>query len=316
MSKKLLELRDWFKTNDGIFLSLLFFFPLGFFFLWKYGNNKITTKIIGTISIIGYWLILGFFIFATFVYFTSDQEWEKDYLVLQQENERLEGTEKEFISYQNKMKPYENLPELDAKKREKDAQVADKVSEKLNLLPTVDELELSHKADIDTISIAYEGLSEAQKELVDGTLISELKIEINKLEKAAKKSAEEEKLRKEKEAAEKAKKEAEEAKGCDTGITYEQLARTPDDYMLKKVKFSGKVIQVLEDEDNTQIRLAVNDNYDTIIYIEYESNIVSSRVLEDDYITVSGVSMGLLSYKSTMGGTITIPSVIVSKIER
>lgn len=316
MSKKLLELRDWFKTNDGIFLSLLFFFPLGFFLLWKYGNNKITTKIIGTISIIGYWLILGFFIFATFVYFTSDQEWEKDYLVLQQENERLEGTEKEFISYQNKMKPYENLPELDAKKREKDAQVADKVSEKLNLLPTVDELELSHKADIDTISIAYEGLSEAQKELVDGTLISELKIEINKLEKAAKKSAEEEKLRKEKEAAEKAKKEAEEAKGYDTGITYEQLARTPDDYMLKKVKFSGKVIQVLEDEDNTQIRLAVNDNYDTIIYIEYESNIVSSRVLEDDYITVSGVSMGLLSYKSTMGGTITIPSVIVSKIER
>lgn len=316
MSKKLLELRAWFKTNDGIFLSLLFFFPLGFFLLWKYGNNKITTKIIGTISIIGYWLILGFFIFATFVYFTSDQEWEKDYLVLQQENERLEGTEKEFISYQNKMKPYENLPELDAKKREKDAQVADKVSEKLNLLPTVDELELSHKADIDTISIAYEGLSEAQKELVDGTLISELKIEINKLEKAAKKSAEEEKLRKEKEAAEKAKKEAEEAKGYDTGITYEQLARTPDDYMLKKVKFSGKVIQVLEDEDNTQIRLAVNDNYDTIIYIEYESNIVSSRVLEDDYITVSGVSMGLLSYKSTMGGTITIPSVIVSKIER
>lgn len=94
------------------------------------------------------------------------------------------------------------------------------------------------------------------------------------------------------------------------------MARTPDDYMLKKVKFSGKVIQVLEDEDNTQIRLAVNDNYDTIIYIEYESNIVSSRVLEDDYITVSGVSMGLLSYKSTMGGTITIPSVIVSKIER
>jgi hypothetical protein len=34
---------------------------------------------------------------------------------------------------------------------------------------------------------------------------------------------------------------------------------------------------------------------------------VSSRVLENDIITVMGVSAGLISYESTMGGTITIP---------
>ena len=130
-----------------------------------------------------------------------------------------------------------------------------------------------------------------------------------------KKEAEEAKKAEEKQKAAAAKKAEEEAKGYDTGITYDQLARTPDDYLLKKVKFYGKVVQVMEDGDNTQIRLAVNDNYDTVIYGEYDSSIVSSRVLEDDYITISGVSSGLLSYKSTMGGTITIPSILVKKID-
>ena len=37
-----------------------------------------------------------------------------------------------------------------------------------------------------------------------------------------------------------------EAIGYDTGITYEQLARTPNEYNGEKVKFSGKVIQVIE----------------------------------------------------------------------
>ncbi|WP_272875231.1 hypothetical protein [Bhargavaea massiliensis] len=67
-----------------------------------------------------------------------------------------------------------------------------------------------------------------------------------------------------KEAKRKAEEEAK--KGYDTGITYDQLARTPDDYIGKKVKFSGKVIQVMEGDGTTQIRFAVNEDYDTIIY--------------------------------------------------
>lgn len=109
---------------------------------------------------------------------------------------------------------------------------------------------------------------------------------------------------------------AEEAKGYETGITYDQLARTPDDFIGKKVKFYGKVVQVIEGKGKTQIRLAVNDNYDTVLFCEYPSDIVSSRVLEDDHITVYGGSMGTISYQSTMGGTITIPSVYVLKIDQ
>ena len=109
---------------------------------------------------------------------------------------------------------------------------------------------------------------------------------------------------------------AEEAKGYETGITYNQLARTPDDYKGKKVKFYGKVVQVIEDDDAVQIRLAVNGDYDTILFGEYATSTVSSRVLEDDMITIYGTSVGTISYQSTMGGKITIPGVYIEKIDQ
>lgn len=109
---------------------------------------------------------------------------------------------------------------------------------------------------------------------------------------------------------------AEEAKGFETGITYDQLARTPDDYIGSKVKFYGKVVQVIEGDDSVQLRLAVNGDYDNILFLEYDASLVKSRVLEDDMITIYGVSAGTITYKSTMGGNITIPAVLVSKIDQ
>lgn len=132
---------------------------------------------------------------------------------------------------------------------------------------------------------------------------------------AAKKAAEEAAAA-QKAAEEEAARLAEEAKGYETGISYDQLARTPDDYLGKKVKFYGKVIQVIENDSTVQIRLAVNDDYDTVLLGEYDSSIISSRVLEDDMITVYGVSVGTITYQSTMGGNITIPGVSVEKIDQ
>ncbi|MER2174349.1 MAG: hypothetical protein ABS911_06700 [Carnobacterium sp.] len=86
---------------------------------------------------------------------------------------------------------------------------------------------------------------------------------------------------------------------------------------MTKVKFFGKVIQVMKADGYTQIRFAVDDNYDTIILAKISSELTdNNRILEDDYITLSGYSMGLLTYESTLGGEITIPSITVNKIER
>lgn len=135
------------------------------------------------------------------------------------------------------------------------------------------------------------------------------------------KAAEEKRLADEKakqvaEAKEKAEAEAKEKQGYNTGITYDQLARNPDEYLLEKVKFRGKVIQVIEDDGETQIRLAVNDNYDTIVLAIFDSSIVASRVLDDDRITIYGISKGLITYESTMGGSISIPGIAIDKIDQ
>ena len=118
------------------------------------------------------------------------------------------------------------------------------------------------------------------------------------------------------EAEAKKKAEEEERKGYDTGITYNQLARTPDEYEGEKVKFRGRVVQVMEGDGETQLRIAVNSNYDTVLFGFYDSSIVDSRILDDDIITVMGISMGLITYKSTMGGNITIPNMLILQIER
>ena len=100
-----------------------------------------------------------------------------------------------------------------------------------------------------------------------------------------------------------------------TDITYDNLARTPDDYEGKAVKLYGKVIQLIEGGEETQIRLAVDGDYDKIILIGYDPAIVSERVLEDDYITIYGISMGIYTYESTIGGMISVPAVYVEHIE-
>lgn len=100
----------------------------------------------------------------------------------------------------------------------------------------------------------------------------------------------------------------------DTGITYAQLARTPDNYKDKKVKFTGTVVQVVQGDNETDLRIAVNGSYDNILYVAYDPKISSTRILQNDQVTIKGVSQGIYTYKSTLGGNISIPLVLVDII--
>ena len=102
----------------------------------------------------------------------------------------------------------------------------------------------------------------------------------------------------------------------DTGITYDQLARTPDDYEDKLVTLSGEVLQVLEDNGTVNIRLAVDNDCDKVAYGVYDSSLVSSRVLEGDKITVYGTSGGLYSYETVLGNNTTVPLVYIAEIDQ
>ena len=111
-----------------------------------------------------------------------------------------------------------------------------------------------------------------------------------------------------------AKKAEEEKVAYDTGITYEQLARTPDDYKGKKAKFTGKVVQLVEGNGENDLRIAVDGDYNNILYVTYDPKIMSTRILENDYVTIKGTSSGIYSYKSTLGKKISVPLMQVDQI--
>lgn len=99
-----------------------------------------------------------------------------------------------------------------------------------------------------------------------------------------------------------------------TGITFDNISRNPKDYEGKLVYFTGEVVQLMEGDDENQIRLAVDGDYDKMIFIGYDPEITTSRILEDDYIEVYGASVGIFQYESVLGQTISIPAVYVDKI--
>ncbi|XID91603.1 toxin regulator [Paenibacillaceae bacterium WGS1546] len=179
---------------------------------------------------------------------------------------------------------------------------------------TMEELKTAEKR-IDEFSLLeakYKNLSEAEVEAQQAA--NELKAEQDRQAKEQLLAQEKEKAAAEA-AKELAKAEAEEKKGYETGITFKQLARTPDDYEGKKVKFSGKVLQVVEGDSEVNLRVAVNSNYSNVIYVYYPSSLTKARVLEDDNVNLYGVSEGLYTYTSTMGGNITVPLIKVEKID-
>lgn len=129
---------------------------------------------------------------------------------------------------------------------------------------------------------------------------------------AAERAAEEERKRQEEEE----QRLAEEAKGYETGITYEDLARSPEDYKGQKVMFSGRVVQIVEGLfGGNAFRMSTDGSYDDIIYGTYSSNILEVRLLEDDEVTIYGVANGIKKYQSVLGSSVTLPEIIVDRIE-
>lgn len=103
-----------------------------------------------------------------------------------------------------------------------------------------------------------------------------------------------------------------------TDITYEDLARYPDEHRLKAVALTGEVAQVMKTDDGlTQCRIAVNGDYDKMIFVEFEAKATEGkgRILENDTIKVYGKSMGLIQYKSVIGQNIEIPALLGKAFE-
>jgi hypothetical protein len=100
-------------------------------------------------------------------------------------------------------------------------------------------------------------------------------------------------------------------------IDFDQLARNPDNYKDQMFRFTGEVIQVIEGNNTTQLRMDVTlvdegtdwAYYEDTIYVTLPKEEGADRILEEDIITIYGVCAGAESYRSIFGEKITLPSI-------
>lgn len=107
-----------------------------------------------------------------------------------------------------------------------------------------------------------------------------------------------------------------ESNNFDDSITYDDLARSPDEFSGTPVCFTGKIVQVIDGVDFTAYRFAVDNDYEKIIYVECYPEYPTDVLIEDDYATLFGVAYGMYSYETVMGSTLTIPGVLAAKFEK
>lgn len=94
-------------------------------------------------------------------------------------------------------------------------------------------------------------------------------------------------------------------------IDFKQLNKNPDRYFGEPLKFSGRVMQIQEDNYGGVILLYVDDNTDQLIYISYDT---PTDIVEDDYITVYGEGFGTMTYETRIGEN-TVPWISAEAFE-
>ena len=94
---------------------------------------------------------------------------------------------------------------------------------------------------------------------------------------------------------------------------YAEYARNPEPHIGEMVRFNGTVLQVVEGVESNLYRIQMHSSGDVFV-VTYTPDEGVQRVLEEDKVTVMGVSSGLYTYESTMGGQITVPSIIADSI--
>ena len=98
-------------------------------------------------------------------------------------------------------------------------------------------------------------------------------------------------------------------------LNYKAVARDPDAHEGDLITFSGKVLQVLESGSRITFRISSKGNYDDVVYCTYYAPEGYKRILEDDKVTVWGTCTGIYTYETIMGGSVTIPSCTIDRIQ-
>ena len=140
----------------------------------------------------------------------------------------------------------------------------------------------------------------------------ETKIEKNKEKQKKYVNSKKESQKKKKTEKKKSKKESYIAK-CKT-YPYNKIKRNPDSYEGKKIKVTGKVVQIEEGWfDSVDLRVENSNGNDWYISYSYPNG--ASKILEGDKISVYGECDGTEQYETIVGDTRRIPSIDAKYID-
>ncbi len=100
--------------------------------------------------------------------------------------------------------------------------------------------------------------------------------------------------------------------------SYKEIFRNPDEYLYKKIKLTGEVIQVMEETENGTDYWVLRVNmtkdswgyYDDTVMVLVEKSIVKGRIIEDDIFTFYGQILEPTTYTTVLNSSQTVPTVL------
>ncbi len=88
---------------------------------------------------------------------------------------------------------------------------------------------------------------------------------------------------------------------------FDDFERNPNNHKKEWVYFEGKIIQAVEGSSTNTYRIAFNSNNNKIFLVTYTLPEDAEHLIEDDFVCVYGKFMGVQSYESVVGTSITVP---------
>lgn len=104
--------------------------------------------------------------------------------------------------------------------------------------------------------------------------------------------------------------------GC-VSYGYKEIFRNPDQYVGKRTKITGEVIQVMEEKDGgidywvLRVNMTKTDwGYEDTIMVFIPKSSVSGRIIEDDIFTFYGILSEPITYETVLGASQTVPAIL------
>lgn len=102
-------------------------------------------------------------------------------------------------------------------------------------------------------------------------------------------------------------------------LPYDDLLRNPENYTGKYVTFTGKILQVISDEEDPSIYLVSTSDegffWGNNVYVILPHDYVKEKFLKDDMVSFYGSFKGTHTYESVLKQNIKVPKVLAAYME-